>query len=828
MIRFRVALSVCVLAIVVSGCRRAPAPSGPLAPQVSGTLTVPGLREPVRVVRDRWGIPHIYARNQSDLFFAQGFVQAQDRIFQMDLWRRSVQGRLSAVLGLNFVERDAMTRRVQYRGSLDAEWASYGPETKAIATAFVGGVNAWVAIARARPPEEFRIAGWLPEFWHPEDLLNRTDAFRLTGNALSEVFRARVVAAVGANRAALLLPLDPPSPESVPAGLQPEAVSFRLGEVLRSAGAPPFFMSLAVHGSEAPPRTSWFAEPGTETTRGWGSNNWVVASSRSATGSPLVANDPHQAFTNPSLDYLVHLNAPGWNVIGATSPWLPGVAIGHNDHVAWGVTSFSADVQDIYVEKLNPADPHQVEERGRFVPVEALTEISGVKALSRRMTFEREYTRHGPIIGRDTERHLAFALRWTGAEPGTAAYLGAPAMDRSRSAAEFRAALVGWKTPGANFVFADTSGEVGYQAAALVPIRPTWNGTLPVPGWVDRNEWSGFYSLEDLPHASEPAAGYFATANNNTMPPGERRSISYEWDRPSRINRIRELLAGPSNLDVDACTRLQQDIVAWSAEQLVPLLEPVRGRDPEMERARQRLLGWDRRISADSSIATLYVLWERALLRKLVEGKLDPVMAREYVDGAGGAPNVLVPAMTHPSTSWFGRAPAIARDALLLDALAAALEDARGLLSSRVAGTQGNPSAGPATPNDSLPAWGSLHRVLFQHPLAITVAMRQRFDVGPWPASGYADTVLATAGAELSAQIGPSFREVLDVANWDHSVVTNAPGQSGSPASPHFADLAKPWASGAYFPLSFSDAAVQANAESTLTLLPVPARASRP
>jgi penicillin G amidase len=784
-------------------------------------MTIPGLHEPVRVVWDRWGIPHIYARSQFDLFFAQGFIQAQDRIFQMDLWRRSVQGRLSGVLGLTFVERDGMPRRVQYRGSMDAEWQSYGPDTKAIATAFVAGVNALVAKARVRPPEEFRLAGWLPEFWLPEDLLNRTDAFRLTGNASSEIFRARLVAAVGASRAALLLPLDPPSPDSVPAGLQPEAVSFRLGEVLRGVGSPPFFTSLAVHRSDAAPRVSWLDFPGSATTRGWGSNNWVVASSRSATGAPLVANDPHQALTNPSVDYLVHLNAPGWNVIGATAPWLPGVAIGHNDRVAWGMTFFNADVQDVYVEKLNPDDPHQVEERGRFVPIEAFTELSSVKALVRQMPFDREYTRHGSIVGRDEERHLAFALRWTGAEPGTAAYLSAAALDRSRSVAEFRAALSGWKMPGANFVFADTSGAVGYQAAALVPIRPTWNGTLPVPGSAGTYEWNGFYSLKDLPHASEPAAGYLATANNDTLPPGDRHSISYEWDRPSRINRIREVFAGRSVLDVDACKRLQQDVVAWSAEQLVPLLERVRGGDSEAEQARLLLLGWDRRISADSSGATLYVLWERALLRKLVEGKLDPVMAREYVDGAGGAPNVLLPAMTHPSNGWFGRAPVSARDALLLDALTAALDDARGLRSNGPVASPRTPSpAGLPASEDNLPAWGSLHRVLFQHPLAITGATRQRFDVGPFAVSGYADTVLSTGGPELSAQIGPSFREILDVANWDRSVVTNTPGQSGSPASPHFADLAQPWATGEYFPLSFSDETVQSNAESTLTLLP--------
>src|SRR5262249_20087309 len=300
--------------LFATACARSSAPTPPHRaevprPQVDGTLDITGLRQPVRVIRDRWGIPHITAQNEHDLFFAQGFVQAQDRLFQMDLWRRSAQGRLAQVLGSNFIDRDVMTARLQYRGDLDAEWASYPSGTRAIAEAFVAGVNAWVFRARAHLPDEFVLAGWIPDLWLPTDVLTRTDAFLASGDADLEAFRAQVIAEIGVSRADALLP-------SV-AGRTPWAVDDlgaagrAVAEALRRAGAAPYFAGFA-----AP-----FA----------GSNAWAIPASRSASGAPLLASDPHRPLTSPSLRYLVHLKAPGWNVIGATSPWLPGVVIGHNE-----------------------------------------------------------------------------------------------------------------------------------------------------------------------------------------------------------------------------------------------------------------------------------------------------------------------------------------------------------------------------------------------------------------------------------------------------------------------------------------------------------------
>jgi penicillin G amidase len=433
----------------------------PPLPQVSGSLGVNGLSAPVRVVRDRWGVPHIYAQTQNDLFFAQGLVQAQDRLFQMDLWRRAAQGRLSEVLGANFIERDAMTRRMQYHGDLAAEWASYGPDTQAIAGAFVRGINAWVELVADRPPEEFALAGWRPEHWKADDLLNRTDAFLTGANASDEVLRARLVAALGAGQADALTRAAFASPVNVPRELDVNAISYIIGDALKGVGTPPFFsglsapvMTVRLKADTRGVGDTAHLEPDTtheEGERGIrlqsnlaGSNAWAVAGDRSATGAPLLAADPHRALDHPSRRYLVHLNAPGWNVIGAAAPWLPGVIIGHNDHLAWATTSRAADVQDLYVEKVNSANPHQVELAGRWVDTKIIAELIAVKGRSKPFPFERESTSHGVIIASDRERHLAFTVRWTGFEPGAAAELAALAVDRAQSLDELRAALERW------------------------------------------------------------------------------------------------------------------------------------------------------------------------------------------------------------------------------------------------------------------------------------------------------------------------------------------------------------------------------------------------
>jgi len=441
-----VAAFVCAVLASAGACQqRARAPT-PLVADVSGTRELRGLADTVRVVRDRWGVPHIYARGRDDLFFAQGFVQAQDRLFQMDLWRRSAQGRLSEVLGPNFAERDAMTRRIQYAGDMATEWRSYAPDTQEIARAFVRGVNAWVALARPRPPEEFVLAGFTPELWSADDLLNRTDAFAAGGDAMEEILRARIVAVLGPRLAADVLPRQ--AAAAPPRGLDFAVVSPLVADAIRSVGAPPFFLGLA-RSPATPPRRG---DADGEVQRGD-----IPLDVRTA---PL-----------PSTRYLVHLNAPGWNVIGATPPWLPGVAVGHNARVACDAEPIAVDAQYVFVERLNPSNPHQVEDRGRWVDTVLTKDPLIIRGRDKPLVFDRERTPHGALLAVDRERHLAFTVHWVGTEPGAASDLVALDLDRASSADELRTALARWKTPARKITYADVDGARGSALAALVPVR---------------------------------------------------------------------------------------------------------------------------------------------------------------------------------------------------------------------------------------------------------------------------------------------------------------------------------------------------------------------
>ena len=427
-------VSLLFLLIGVAACARTA--DRPLTPITSGTLPVAGLSAPVRVVRDRWGIPHIYATSEADLFVAQGFVQAQDRLFQMDLWRRSSLGRLSEVLGPNFVDRDGMTRRMQYTGDMDAEWNAYGPGTRAIAAAFVRGVNAWVARAHDHPPEEFRLAGWTPGFWSDTDLLSRTDAFRASGDALDEIHR--------------------------------KGISDVVADAVRLVGTPPFFVALAkpVPSVNAEGQATAPVPPPAMTV--------VRARARaSVRDGSLTFSEPPAALEVPARRYIVHLHAPGWNVIGLTSPWLPGIVAGHNEHIAWGSVAIDADTQDVVAE--GDSD------------VRSTTDLLRVKGRPAPQAFQRQATGRGVVLATDRAHHRVFTLRWSGFEPGTAAELAALAIDRAATVNEMRAALARWKLPARRFVFVTAAGDAGFQDAVLLPQR---RGL----------EWSGWTPAANLPH----------------------------------------------------------------------------------------------------------------------------------------------------------------------------------------------------------------------------------------------------------------------------------------------------------------------------------------
>ncbi len=742
--------------------------------QRDGTIAVAGLDSAVEVRRDRWGVPHIYARTAHDLFFAQGLVAAQDRLWQMDMWRRIGEGRLAEVLGPSMVERDRFARLLRYRGDLDAEFASYAPDARPIVRAFVDGVNAWIAAARDRPPIEYTLLGFRPEPFAEDVPINRMAALAMTGNALDEIAMARLVRRLGPARAAALRPLEPWRALDPARGLDLGGIDF---DVLGAA-------------AEAYGPVRYARE---------GSNNWVVSGAKTASGKPLLASDPHRALGVPSLRYLTHLVGPGWNVIGAGEPAQPGVAAGHNERVGFGFTIVGMDQQDVYVETVRACDTGRCYlNHGEWKPVRAVTDTIPVRGEAPRVV-RLEFTEHGPIVGEDTTRHRAFAIRFVGSEPGTAGYLASLSVDRATDWASFQRAGARWKLPTENLIYADVDGHIGWVAAGLMPVR-SWTGVLPVPG-DGRFEWRGFLRFEELPQALDPAAGFIATANNNILPAGYTRPLAYDWAPPFRAERLAAVLRAGSRLTVSDFQRLQHDEFSIPAARTVPLLLAAAARRDLLGRPElQRLSRWNLVMSRDAVAPAIWESWQRAMIHRLSRIRLGPA-ADSLAPGEGELGVVEAIRLFTAPDAALGANPAATRDSIAL----LALDDAtRELTAARGADREAW-------------TWGSLHQAPFRHPL------HGAFDLPAAPRGGDANTVNATAGPGWLQTSGASFREVLDFADWDNSVATSVPGQSGQPESDDYGRLLPMWREGEYFPLVFSRERVVRETIHLLMLTPAPA-----
>lgn len=759
---------------IVARCRQA-------LPQLDGELPVSGLREPVEVIRDRWGTPHIYARNTHDLFFAQGLIAAQDRLFQIDWWRRIARGETAEVLGAQSINADRFSRLMRYRGPLDAEWDSYGPDAKEIATAFVDGINAWIDQTADALPIEFQLLNYRPGRWEPEDCLGRMSGVIMSRNFQQELKRARLIAAVGVEKARQLAPTDPQLDYAPADGFDPSIVDpvAILRDLLLATSQPAFSLDD-------------------------GSNNWVVPGEMSASGKPLLASDPHRAIGLPSLRYLVHLNAPGWNVIGSGEPALPGVAIGHNERVAWGFTIICTDQADIYVEEIDPSDPSRYRVNEQWQPFETVHEQIVVKGQSDPQTVELRFTRHGPVLYEDRDNHRAYALRWAGAEPGAAAYLGSLAIDRAQNWEEFLHALESWKMPSENMLYADIDGKTGWVAAALTPVRENSDGLLPVPGADSGHEWSRFLDVAELPQCfnqDEP----IATANHNILPEGYEQTIAYEWAPPYRHRRIRECLKATSKFTIEDFQRMQHDNGSLPGRQLASLAGQFRCDDEFCESVRDSFAKWDGTLTRDSANGPVYGFWLQHLLHDFYSRHVPDDLLEFVADQRGIEP--LLGFIESPTIQWFGDDPHSECDRFLRETFQQAVWSAQKALGDDVTDWR----------------WDDLHQVLFEHPLATCgPPFAEVFNRGPIGQAGDGLCPNATRHDAAFRQIsGSSYRHIFDLADWDKGVATSAPGQSGQPESEHYDDLLDLWKKDEYFPLPFSRAAVEAAAKHRLNLIPV-------
>jgi len=745
------------------------------------TYSVPGLQQSAEIRIDEWGVPHIEAKTQYDAFFVQGFNAARDRLWQIDTWRRRGLGELSAQFGAGYVEQDRAARLFLYRGDMYREWLAYGSDAKRIAESFTAGINAYVDLTQSHPellPPEFGVLGYYPAHWAPADVV------RIRGNGLwrnltNEVERAQILCRFSAAVDSLHKRLEPPWSVEVPAGLDPCSIPRNVLDVYLLAKAPVSFSQPSLALAEA---------LDAEHRTGIGSNNWVVAPSRTATGRPILANDPHRGHAVPSLRYAAHLVAPGLDVIGAGEPALPGISIGHNERIAFGLTIFPIDQEDLYVYETRLAAPNEYKYRDRWEPMQTLTESIEVRG-GPAQRVELKFTRHGPVVYEDVEHHRAFAARVAWLEPGMAPYFGSIEYMRAQNWDQFVGALNRWGAPSENQVYADVDGHIGYKPVGLFPRRTNWDGLLPVPG-DGRYEWDGFFDMDALPQEFDPSRGFIATANAMNLPdsyPIDAQRIGFEWAAPWRARRLVEVLQSQPRHTLADSLALQRDYTSPLARELIARI-PTTDRDA----AAMMLRAWDGVLAPDSPAAALYVVWYYKHLNPALAAQAAPAAAQKLIQPIDSLA-VLDLIDAHPAET----AP------LFASSLAAAWSD-----------TQARLGQDPAQWR-----WGSLHKTAFRHPLGARLPQAAMAD---YSRGGDGTTPNNTSfdGADFSVTSGASWRMVLDVGNWDAAEMTNAPGQSGDPRSPFYTNLLEGWANDGSFPLLYSRTALDAHAVRIIRLSP--------
>jgi penicillin amidase len=577
--------------------------------QIDGRAALAGLRDSVEIIRDRWGVPHIYARNIDDLFFAQGFVQAQDRLWQMEMYRRMYEGTLSEIVGPTYVTHDRLTRLINFRGPFDdSEWKRYHPEGRRIFDAFAAGVNAYIAAAGDRLPVEFRVTGIKPQRWTAEVALLRTQTAMPTADAIAELRLAQNVARLGADSANRAANPSPFRPLVVPNGVDytiigPNVVAALSG--LRTGNVrPPLLPQYSAL------RGAMFSENRGVQENSPGSNNWVISGAHTASGNVIVANDPHRNVANPSIRYIVHLNAPGWNVIGATEPVLPGVLIGHTERIGWGLTIVGTDQADVYVEDINPANHAQVRFRGAWEPMRTAVDTIRVKGAAPVIVTQR-FTRHGPVFFTDSVRHKAYAMRTTAHMPGSAGYLSALRYPALQDCREFLDAQQFFLAPTENMICGDTRGNIAWQASAASPKRPNWHGRLPVPG-TGEYEWDSLRT--DLPREYNPARGWIATANHDIHPEGYDPPLFFKaGPQRARVDRISQVLSEPRKFTMADMQALQHDAYSAQGAKDVALFQGWTASDASVEQGRAALAAWNGQHRRESMAAALYHFASRAM-----------------------------------------------------------------------------------------------------------------------------------------------------------------------------------------------------------------------
>ena len=775
-------------------------------PQSDGELAVTGLAAPARVVRDANGIPHVFAQSERDAFFALGLLHAQDRLWQLEMNRRIVGGRMAEILGPGALDTDRFLRTLGVRRVAERIAAQLDDGTRAALQAYADGVNAGIRITREQPwklSPEFLILGARPQDWTLADSIGWSTmmAWDLSGNHANELLRFALSQSLGTGQIAQLLETDPP--QQLP----------DLAQLYR--------------GIERAPVAGLLESMPPGDIEGIGSNNWVVDGRHSSTGKPLLANDPHLGLASPALWYFAHLSAPGLDVIGATLPGLPTVVLGRNQRIAWGFTNTAPDSQDLYLERVDPADPSRYLTPDGSSPFEVRTETIRVKGASDVVLQVRE-TRHGPVISdvhaalkealdghRLSARHV-LAFRWTALSADDRTVSHGLALNRAQDWDGFVGALRGFLAPQQNIVFADVDGNVGFIAPGRVPLRKPENdlrGLAPAPGWDARYDWSGYIPFDELPRVFRPADGKVVTANQNILPPGYPHFVSAEFTLPYRYDRIHERLAARERHDVESFASIQADVVSGAVAELLPILRKANASSEAARAALARIGQWNGQMSADAPEPLIATAWIDTLRKRIfadeVGEKLFPLVERQR-----GRSRALVRALTEESrAAWCDDVgtPATETCAQMLDL---ALEDAVQSLRARY--------------GDDIAAWrwGEAHVAVSEHrPFSRQELLARLFEIRT-PSAGDTNTVNVgrhnpwDPNEPFANRWAASLRAIYDLSDLENSRFIHSTGQSGHVLSPHYRDMAERWARVEYLPMVTDRAAIEKAAYATLALVP--------
>jgi len=753
------------------------------------------LKKPVEVIRDKWGVNHIYAENSNDLFFMQGYLAAKDRLFQFEIWRRQATGTVSEILGPRELKRDIGTRLFMFRGDMKTEMEHYHPEGEKIIRAYVNGINRYIEEILRNPdalPIEFKLLNIQPKPWTPDVVISRHQG--LLSNIKLELNIGKAVSMIGAEKVKELAWFHPKNPilkldpsitkELLDANILDLYNSYRkkvqflpsdIDSAYRNTDLTAAFLNQYIPDKDI-----------NEDAFSIGSNNWVVSGELTDNGSTIMANDPHRTIAIPSLRYLVHLVAPGWNVIGAGEPEIPGISVGHNEYGAWGLTVFKTDGEDLLMYDLNPDNLSEYKYKGEWKNMNTIRETIKVKD-SNEIDITLKYTIHGPVCYIDTLHHKAWAVRCAWLEPGGSPYLASLRMDQAKSWEEFRDACNYSNIPGENMVWADKSGTIGWQAVGIAPIRKNYSGLVPVPG-DGRYEWDGYLPIKEKPHITNPGKGFFATANQNVIPKNyiHWNAIGYTWSNPFRGNRINEILSSGNKLSMQEMKALQTDYFSIPARILIPFLKDLKFDSKQASLAKKRLLDWNFVLDKTSVAAGIYVEWENQIIKAAKKQFFS-----EEVQS-------LLPIQLTKVISWISNPEKMFadpadrnRDLFIKQTFTKALT----VLTERLGNNMDDWQYGQ----------DKYKHITIFHTLSNSVNrnLKEKLNTGTALRGGYANCPNSTGGG-LNQPSGASFRIIVNTGDWDMTQAINTPGQAGNPDSPFYKNLFTLWANDKYFPLYYS------------------------